>query len=834
MHVLLAFACNEPDKGPRRLPEGFLLTADGREAGSSTAGNLAATAIKDVHQLDMVFYPSTLLLEDRFGYLASGIESREIDLVLGLYPEGTLDQFSVGTMKGSDIKTFVASRVLEAYTAELQPAGLTYDIRFVGGVETLRQITLENGEKIDDDKYYRIAISSFYYFSGATFPSYKYRNNMDSRMRLEDRMISARDSIAEYLQTREFLPDFNLRRASVKKFELGDAGELPIFAIQGESHISPYFGHRVRTKGVVTAAGAVDWYPGGMDLFVQSLEDDNNDRTSNAIHVFLEYVHPDVKIGDEVIVEGLVYEQYMGNGISKTSLRETTALKILRSNVAFPEPVLIGKGGREIPQKVISTFNGNINLRQRLELDEGLDFWESLEGMRLSVENLRVVGFRGGAEEFERRKPKSYLNLYVVPEESSELAQKTPAGGVIINAEENDFNPEIMMLSTHALTKGLDETRIFNIGDRIEGRITGVLSYEKNIFGAGDFALVMPEAQEPFKAFANSKITPISSRPITKLEPAEHKLTIATYNVENLGGNQRTRIAEVGSMIRINLKCPDIINLVEIQDYNGADFSGDTAADRTLRALSDAIECPNADYQIVNIDPIVDADGGQPGGNIRVAMLYNAKKINFTMRPLPNLRAEVLVDANGDLSYNPGRIMPNDKVFRNTRKSIIAQFELKGERAGEKLFVIGNHWRSKLGDSSLMGATQPPVLGSNYPRAEMSERINFYIAQLLKRSPGAHVVVLGDFNAYAAEQPLQILEMQHLKNLMTYKDLVPDNERYTTNYNGNSGAIDFILASHSMLEMSPELEVLHINSDFMGRLSDHDPLIARFDLRKVK
>jgi predicted extracellular nuclease len=60
--------------------------------------------------------------------------------------------------------------------------------------------------------------------------------------------------------------------------------------------------------------------------------------------------------------------------------------------------------------------------------------------------------------------------------------------------------------------------------------------------------------------------------------------------------------------------------------------------------------------------------------------------------------------------------------------------------------------------------------------------------------------------------------------------LVPQAERYSYNYEGNSQTLDHVFVSRALLP-SAELDVVHLNADFPARpgltASDHDPLVAR-------
>ncbi|MCR9205073.1 MAG: hypothetical protein NXH75_10875, partial [Halobacteriovoraceae bacterium] len=462
----------------------------------------------------------------------------------------------------------------------------------------------------------------------------------------------------------------------------------------------------------------------------------------------------------------------------------------------------------------------------------------------------------------------------------------------------------------------------YNVGDVLKGDIEGIVSFESNLFGGGEYTFVVPkpifrfdETVPQFKdypclvhayeymnpsylqifnkglqntsctqiaqvrgqiqkglaegKFTNDKIAaasttflrpsfekgedgkpkstinclktdfdrnsmPFECRPVTTLKGEGRHLTIAAYNLENLAGNQDERIAQMGVAIRHSLKCPDILSLVEIQDNNGWDFEGGASADLTLEKVIKQSNCKNDGviYKAINIDPIIHNEGGQPGGNIRVAYLYNEKRVGFTPwgqfsdGPLSSgALQETRITDEGNLSINPGRVFPNSEAFKNTRKSIIAQFDFHGE----KIFVIGNHFNSKLGDTSVWGARQPFYSYSDEERATLAQTINEFVRVLDLRSPKAHIAVLGDFNAYYNERSMLALENGgDLTNLMFYKNLVKPTDRYSHNHNGGSSAIDFIFANRNFMKKSPAFEVLHINSDYMGRLSDHDPVVARF------
>ena len=838
---------------PEKVP--YFLTAENKTKGSTTAGNLIATAIKDVHELDIVFYPVDLLNENKKAMLRDGLSEAQIDNIVDMYPAGANDVFLLGSMKGSDIKKFIVKRSQYKYQKDLEVAGMRYDIGFWGGFPSRQSFTNQDQQPLDEDRYYRVAVSDVFFFSGTAFPGYKYGDAMNFSLNQENRKISARAALKTFLTSDRYAwPFLTERRAEVSKGQvLGSGQPVKTYEIQGDRHVSPLIRHRVTTSGVVTAFGVLDWYPGGVDVYIQDPEGDGRDQTSDGLHVYLTDETVDLKVGDHVTVTGVVYEQVSNTGLGRTSLRDVSQLTIKRpEQVQLPAPVQLGVGGRVIPKRHISTFNGNLNEKTWLNLSDGIDFWESLEGMRVEVKDLRVVGFRGGNEDHESHigRVKGYLNIYFVADALKEFENMTPAGGIYADVENDDFNPEIMQIATNHLTNGFNPNWILNVGGKIPGRVRGVLGYERNIFGDGEYSLVVPDAanEEAFGEFKGfGKVRPLDQRNNikkdmgddgirgkipTKLETTPDHLTVATFNLENLAGFEDERIAMFSESIAKNLRCPDIVNLVEIQDANGSDFEGDADGTVTLKKMISSVPrlkntpCTDVDYRYANIDPILHGEGGKPGGNIRISVMYNANKVGYRENNAPSSRTEAWINNQGSLQYNPGRVYPNDDAFKGSRKSIVVEFEV----FGKKLFIIGNHFNSKLGDTSHWSAVQPPFFKSEVRRIKMADKVNQFVQRIEQGSPGAMILVVGDFNAFPEEGSMVTLKGDELWNLT--QEFLDENDRYTTNHNGNSQGLDYILVNKALLDRYDGVEVIHMNSDFMGRLSDHDPVLSRFQIAR--
>jgi predicted extracellular nuclease len=307
------------------------------------------------------------------------------------------------------------------------------------------------------------------------------------------------------------------------------------------------------------------------------------------------------------------------------------------------------------------------------------------------------------------------------------------------------------------------------------------------------------------------------------------ELSVATFNVENLDpGDSDAKFAELAGLIVHNLKSPDIVALEEIQDNNGATNDGTTAADQTLAELIAAISAaggPAYDYRQIN--PVNNTDGGEPGGNIRVGFIFRTDRgLSFVDRPGGTSTAATGVVAGADgpeLTFSPGRVDPTNPAFANSRKPLAAEFLWRGET----IFAIANHFNSKGGDDPLFGRFQPPNRVTETQRHQQAQVVNSFVDSILALDANAKVLVLGDLNDFEFSETLAILEGGVLDNLILS---LRRPERYTYVFEGNSQALDHILASRKLYRTLAVYDVVHVNAEFADQASDHDPQVARFNL----
>ena len=249
------------------------------------------------------------------------------------------------------------------------------------------------------------------------------------------------------------------------------------------------------------------------------------------------------------------------------------------------------------------------------------------------------------------------------------------------------------------------------MGDELDD-ITGVIT---NAFG---FYRILPLTNIKIKNAANANQGPtslVSQGDCTAI-------TMGNYNVENLTPDSAHMPLLADHIVKY-LNSPDLISIQEIQDNSGSVNDGVVSANETLTALADAISgISNVTYHFASVDTEDGTDGGQPGGNIRVAFLYRTDVLQLS----GGLRQGGPTDANEVLSgptlkYNPGRIDPDNSAWENSRKPIIAEWEPVNGRKKKHFFTVNVHWASKGGSSSLHGDARPPVNGAVEQRLEMAE-----------------------------------------------------------------------------------------------------------------
>jgi hypothetical protein len=571
-------------------------------------------------------------------------------------------------------------------------------------------------------------------------------------------------------------------------------GPTAIYDIQGAAHTSPLLGQTVTTQGIVTAVDSNGFY-------LQDPTGDGNIATSDAIFVFTSS-SPSVLVGDSLEVTGTVSEFTPGGAstrnLSTTQLSGNPTITVLSSGNPLPAATIIGAGGRVPPTENIDddafTIFDPVN--------DGIDFFESLEGMRVTANDFKVINGTNGFGE-----------IFGVVDNGAGATGLSTRG--TLNISPDDFNPERVQLQFDSGIFNFAFPDV-NVGDQL-GDVTGVLGY-----AFGNFEILVTE-----DFTANVQSAGLQPE-VSALVGGNGELLVASYNVLNLDPNDNDgdrdiadgRFDAIAAHIITNLNTPDIIALQEVQDNSGSVNDGVIAADLTLQTLVNSITAAGGPtYAFIDNPFITDgASGGQPGGNIRTAYLYNPNRVDLVDGSVSTIGSQA-----------PG------ETFAGARLPLVATFEFNGEA----ITLVNNHLSSKGGSAPILGLEQPfearqedpTVNGSLTERQAQSQAVQGFVNGLLGTNPAANVVVLGDFNEFEFVSPVRDLAAN--TGLVNLTETLPENERYSFIFQGNSQAIDHILASGG-LATGADFDFVHVNTEFFETpqlASDHDPILARFTIQ---
>lgn len=487
-------------------------------------------------------------------------------------------------------------------------------------------------------------------------------------------------------------------------------------------------------------------------------------------------------VGDRVRVEGVVRET---NDVDEprtvTDIADAVYQKL--SSGTPLTPVIIGAGGRLPPTELLYVAEDSAD-----PANSGADFYESLESTYIRITNPVVVGPTNVFNEF-----------WVVAERREGATGMNSLGG--ITATPGDGNPERIQIQMTAAQSAQFQHAV---GDTFAS-IEGYVAYDRGLY---EVRLVNASGPTP----KDWDAAPIG------VAAQDDVLTIAGYNVENLdpvierverapigdpdddvGEGKFTAIAD--HVVRL-LGAPDVVALQEVQDNDGGEYSEVIAADETLDLLIEAIVTAGGPrYEALSIDPIDDTSGGQPGGNIRVAYLFNSTRVTADLTALTQIDAP---------------------AFGRSRLPLVAQFQFRGR----DVVIINVHLSSKGGSGSAYGVEQPPGDPSETARIAQARAVRDYVRSL-PADDDRSLVVLGDFNAYWYETPLLLLtgSSPAFTNLALAE---PPEERISYVFEGNAQSLDHLLVLPGDGQTA-SMQTLHVNAvqPDSRKVSDHDPKLMR-------
>lgn len=506
------------------------------------------------------------------------------------------------------------------------------------------------------------------------------------------------------------------------------AAGTSIAEINGDRFLSPFKDKSVsQVKGLVTAIAE-------NGVFLRSTQPDNNPATSEGLFVFSNTIGNQVKTGDVVTLNGVVKEfryvcvKYPSKGtlyaelsalcrsnpehIYLTELSKPSNIVVVSSGNTF-KPLIVGvdtpqppnrefssldKGGVfGFPNAVTSISAANPKLDPKTS---GLDFWESLVGELVTLQNV-----------FQVSRPNKYGDVWVrgnytvtglnghggvtmlkggETNYSDLITMSRDADGMIIDA-----NPETIVLGTPI--DGSHNPTDTKMGDYL-GDVTGVVYYSFGTYRILPLTALKPTGSVP------------SEYPATSITGTGdcHGFTVADYNAENLAPDSPHMNSVIDQIVH-KLRLPDLVFLQEVQDNSGPTNDGVVSANVTLSTLTQGIKkLSGVTYNFTDVDPVDGQDGGQPGGNIRCAYLYRPDTVElYKVNPGSSNDANEVLDGP-ELKFNPGRIGQTDDNFEATRKPLIAMWTTV-KQPKKEFFTVNVHFSSKGGSTGLHGDPRPPV-----------------------------------------------------------------------------------------------------------------------------
>lgn len=329
---------------------------------------------------------------------------------------------------------------------------------------------------------------------------------------------------------------------------------------------------------------------------------------------------------------------------------------------------------------------------------------------------------------------------------------------------------------------------LLDAGDRLDGEVLAVVDFE---FDRPILRLAAPVRGRREAPIARTRM------------PTEAGLSLATFNLRGLCGTQAdTRFVEVAAQLVDALGAPDVLSLTELGDDSCEADDGIVASTEGERRLLDALGRRTVDYDGVALAPRDGDDGGEPGLNIRPALLVRRDRGLAIVR-----------EAGGGRPASPARWLEDDPVSAGTRKPLYVRV-----RAGRSLLeVVVLHLPSRRGDAPATARMLPPARPSSDRRLSLVD----HLVDALARSPHRRgLVVLGDFNDVLDAPALAPFADAGLAPL---EPLGPD---ATFVHVGVAASLDHILVTPDLVARGYDAEVIEGGAHRALGVSDHDAVVA--------
>ena len=572
----------------------------------------------------------------------------------------------------------------------------------------------------------------------------------------------------------------------------------PIYEVQGSGLTSLLVGAEVAVEGVVVGDFQNNSSPDNGDLngfHIQDPVGDGNPATSDGIFIYAPGA-ADVSVGDGVRVRGSVSEY---NGMTEITVSQLWVCTM----------------GNNIAPTAISMPEASINE------------FEAYEGMLVTFPQDLVISEYFNFDRYgeivlttERQSTPTAVYEPGSPEQAA-LAQANLLSRITLDDGRTVQNPDPAIHPNGAV---FDLTNLFRGGD-IVTNVTGVMDYSFGLYR------IQPTQGADY--------TPVNTRTAMP-DDVGGSLKVASFNVLNYfttidtgawicgpAGGMECRGADTAEefarqqakiIAALSTISADIVGLIEIENN-----AYDTPVEDLVNGLNDVLGVGTYDY--VKTGPIgTDA--------IKVALIFKP----------------AMVTPVGDYAILDSTVDP--RFLDDYNRPVLAQTFLDNSTGGVVTVAV-NHLKSKGSDCDAIG---DPDLGDgagncNLTRMYAAQALVDWLAGNPTGAGDGDSLIIGDLNSYDKEDPIDAILAAG------YSDLIYNYQgeyAYSYVFDGQTGYLDYALASDSLVSQVTGTTVWHINADEPDlidydmsfklpaqdalyapdpyRSSDHDPVIVGLDL----
>jgi hypothetical protein len=589
--------------------------------------------------------------------------------------------------------------------------------------------------------------------------------------------------------------------------------EAKIHEVQGSGASSPLNGELVTVTGVVVGDFQGNAFAGvelgGFFLQEEPGDQDLDSNTSEGVLV-LAPAAEDVVVGDVVEATGIVSESFGRTQISG----------------------IASKVGTD-PASVVAT---PVSLPVTDQSD-----WEPFEGMLVTFPQALFISEFFNFDRFneivlttERQFQGTHAAEPGAP--ANAVAAANVLARITLDDGRNSQNPDPAI---HPNGAEFTLTNTFRGGDTLQN-VTGALDFAFGIYRIQPVHLGTPG---PSVTYTNANQRPTTPDSI----PGE--VRVASFNVLNFFTHLDDGVNDICGPTG-NLECRGADTAEELERQLAKLVAGIIALDADIVGIqeieNDILDTDDNrahDAVLTLVDELNEEQGvgtwawvGQANHYndypVRNDIIYRTAAVELVGDPV------AFEDAAFD-QKRPGDIEP---LGRPPLAQTFRQIVDRGSR--QPFTVVVNHFKSKGSSCASIG---DPDIGDgqancNLTRVAQSEALLDFVADLKDDSSG--VLVIGDLNSYAMEDPITTLEEGGLTELV--KEFIgPD--AYSFVFDGQLGYLDTALADRSMLNKVEGVTIFHINADepdildydmtfkqdaqdllyepLPYRVSDHDPVV---------